>query len=443
MVKKVLFTASIICLSMSLKAQSTINLTLQQAKDTAIAYNRTLQNASLDVKKAQAARWQTIASMLPQVSAGYDYQNTLGFTSVINMPTGKIDSVTGQQIIQSFEQKSPAQGNFTITAGLQLSGQQIVGSLINNMAVEMADISKKQTEQTTLNKTTQLYMSALAVQEVVTLLDESKANVDKIFQSTQEAVKVGAVENTEADKLSIQVMKIESAITSAKQNRELSLNALKLHLGIDSDTELKLTDNLNNLTSAETALELLHSNFNINENYNYQLLKQNLKLGKKQIALAAMGYSPSLTFGYRYSKIQYFGGNAPVFASNPPNAISIGVSIPLFTSGRVFEAIQEKKIDFLKTKNSFYDAENGLKIQDKQLRYNLNSAYENFQIQKKNIEVSQRVFNNVSEKFRYGRSSSLEVTQASTDFITAQNSYIQALIDMVNAQVELRNLLNK
>ncbi|MDR0830976.1 MAG: TolC family protein, partial [Prevotellaceae bacterium] len=116
---------------------------------------------------------------------------------------------------------------------------------------------------------------------------------------------------------------------------------------------------------------------------------------------------------------------------------------PLFTSGRVFEAIAEKKIDYAKTQNTFDDTENQLKIQNKQLRFNLNSAYENFQIQKKNIDVTNRVFNNVSEKFRYGKASSLEVTLASTDFITAQNSYIQALLDMVNAQVALRNLLNK
>jgi len=66
-----------------------------------------------------------------------------------------------------------------------------------------------------------------------------------------------------------------------------------------------------------------------------------------------------------------------------------------------------------------------------------------FAIQTRNIEVSQRVFNNVSEKFHYGKASSLEVTQASTDFISAQNAYIQALVDMTNAQIALRNLLNK
>ena len=434
--------AAVFSVGMYAQAPQKISLTLQQAKQIALDYNLTLRNASLDIRKAQAQRWQTISSMLPNVTAGYDYRNMMGFTTVFNIPTGMKDPITGEEIVQRIERKSPPEGNFTILVGAQINGQQIVGAMLQNIVVEMADISKKQTEQTTTSTATQLYMSALANQQIVNLLSSSKDNVEKMYNSAQEAVKIGVLEQTEADKIYIQVMKIESGLNSAKQGVELLFSSLKLHLGFDANTEIVLTDNLDNLTNAEAALELLYTNFNINDNYNYQLMQQNLKLSKRQIMLAAMGYSPSLTVGYRFSNIQYFGGE-PMMDMNPPNIFTIGISVPLFTSGRVFESISEKKVDYKKMQNTFADTEKQLQIQNKQLRYNLNSAYENFQIQKRNIEVSQRVFNNVSEKFHYGKASSLEVTQASTDFISAQNSYIQALVDMTNAQIALRNLLNK
>ncbi|GHU70631.1 hypothetical protein FACS189413_11240 [Bacteroidia bacterium] len=423
--------AALISIGMYAQSPQKISLSLQQAKDTAITYNRTLQNASLDVRKTQAQRWQTIASMLPNVSAGYDYQNVFDYEMKF-----KIEGMG--EIARAI----PSQGTFNITAGVQISGKQIVGALVQNIAVEMADISKKQTEQTVTSTTTQLYMSALANQQIVNLLDSSKTNVESMYQSTLEAVKVGMLEQTEADKIQVQVMKIESGLNSARQGLEILTNSLKLQLGVEVDTEIELTDNLDDLTNAEAAFDLLSTQFDLNENYNYQLLKQNLKLTKKQITLAAMDYSPNLTFGYRFSDIQYFGGE-PMMKSNPPHAFTVGVNMPFFTSGRTFKAIAEKKIDYQKTLNTFNDTENQLKIQDKQLRYNLNSAYENFQIQKRNIDVTNRVFNKVAEKFNYGKASSLEVTQASTDFISAQNSYIQSLMDMVNAQIALRNLLNK
>ena len=58
------------------------------------------------------------------------------------------------------------------------------------------------------------------------------------------------------------------------------------------------------------------------------------------------------------------------------------------------------------------------------------------------MELTQRVFNNVAEKYRYGRASSLEVTTASTEIITAQSNYIQAVMNVVSAQLALEDLLN-
>ena len=50
---------------------------------------------------------------------------------------------------------------------------------------------------------------------------------------------------------------------------------------------------------------------------------------------------------------------------------------------------------------------------------------------------------NISKKYQYGMASSMEVTTAGTDLVSVQSSYVQALLDFVNAQIELEKLLNK
>ena len=92
--------------------------------------------------------------------------------------------------------------------------------------------------------------------------------------------------------------------------------------------------------------------------------------------------------------------------------------------------------------NTKQQTEDGLRVQYNQLRYDLATALETYDIQSRNLEVTQRVFNNVAEKYRYGRASSLEVTTASTDIISAQSNYIQAVMSVVSAQISLENLLN-
>ena len=44
-----------------------VSFSLAEAQQYAVEHNRTLANASLDVQKAQAVKWQRIAALLPQV----------------------------------------------------------------------------------------------------------------------------------------------------------------------------------------------------------------------------------------------------------------------------------------------------------------------------------------------------------------------------------------
>ena len=116
--------------------------------------------------------------------------------------------------------------------------------------------------------------------------------------------------------------------------------------------------------------------------------------------------------------------------------------VPLLTTGTRVAGVKSAKLAYQESVNSRRQAEDGLRVQYAQLRYDLASALESYDIQKRSLELSQRVFNNVTEKYRYGRASSLEVTTASTDIITAQSNYIQAVMNVVNAQLSLENLLN-
>jgi len=64
---------------------ASLQLSLKEAQEYAVKQNRTLKNASLAVQEAYAARWQTIASMLPQVDGTYSYSDYLGYSATLGM----------------------------------------------------------------------------------------------------------------------------------------------------------------------------------------------------------------------------------------------------------------------------------------------------------------------------------------------------------------------
>jgi outer membrane protein TolC len=169
---------------------------------------------------------------------------------------------------------------------------------------------------------------------------------------------------------------------------------------------------------------------------------KNAELSKKQITMKAMEYVPSLGAYYQYSAKKYFSDEMTLNMT-APNMVGVSLKVPIWSSGVRTAGVMEKKLAYKAAQNTLIDTENALRVQDKQLRYNLTSAYENYQTQTKNLDVSQRVFDNISKKFEQGYASSTEVTNSSITLLTAQSNYVSAMLEMVNAHIDLKKLLNK
>ena len=441
---------------------TTLRLSLEEAQQYAVEHNAAMQNADLETKKAELSRWKTLSTMLPQVKAGFDYQNMCGYTMNFGSRGMDMSSMMPESVTlgtlgtfpltfnyPATEEPSESSsgiamnpsGTFSITASIALTGAQIVGTMLQNIAMKMTDISRQQTEQETRANVKNVYVSILVMEQTVGLLDSSLANMERLAATSQSAVDVGASEQVDADKLQVQVASLRSSINSTRRSLQMLRNSLLLQLGADVDAQIELTTTVDDILNVDNAAQLLSRGFDIERNYNYQLLEQNEKLAKSNVTMAWMDFTPTLSAYYQYSAKTYFGKDEG-FNMTPPNMVGANVSLPLFSSGTRLANIKSAKIDYQEAVNNKRQAEDGLRVQYNQLRYDLATALETYDIQSRNLEVTQRVFNNVAEKYRYGRASSLEVTTASTDIISAQSNYIQAVMSVVSAQISLENLLN-
>ena len=415
---------------------ATLNLSLEEAQDYAVNQNRSLKNADLAVQKAYAQRWQTIASMLPSVDMSWAFQSMMGYE--MEMRTGK-NPITGEEMVTKIAM--PDNGTLGITASIGINGQAIVGALLNNIAIDMQRLNLEQSEDNLRANVKSSYASVLVLEDVVKLLDSSLKNIEELAVMTQRSVEVGAAEQTQADQILVRVNTLKNNINANKRSTQLAINALKVLLNVPVETELTLTTPLWDLLSPEAVLALLGREFNIANNLSYQTLAKNVELAKTNVHMAGWAYGPTVGVGYQYSKKDYFGGKAG-FNMTPPNALSVQVSMPLWSSGKRAAGVVEKKIALEEARNTFAETTDNLGIQNEQLRYNLQNAYETFTNEQENMSVTQRVFDNTSLKFQQGVASNLELVNASNDLITAQSTYVQAVLTLVNAEVELEKFLN-
>ncbi len=404
---------------------ATLNLSLAEAQDYAVETNRSLKNASLAVQKAYAQRWQTIASMLPSADLSWGYTSMMGYK--MNFGGMPIDM--------------PDNGTLGVTAAVGINGQAIVGALLNNVAIDMQKLNLQQSEDNLRANIKTSYASVLVLQNVVTLLESSLANIERMAEMTQRSVDVGAAEQTTADLIKVRVNTLKNNINANLRSTQLALNALKVLLDVPAETELVLTSTLEEFLSAEAVLSLLGNDFILENNLNYQLLEKNVELAKKNVHMAGWAYGPTVALAYQYSQKDYFGKKEGLNMT-PPNAVSLNISMPLWSSGKRAAGVVEKKITLEEARNTFAETANNLGIQNEQLRYNLQNGYETYINEKDNMEVTQRVFESTTNKFNQGAASNLDLVNASNDLITAQSSYVQAVLTLVNAQVELEKFLN-
>ncbi len=402
-------------------SQDTLRLTLEDAKSYAMENSRTIKKANISVQKAESARWQAISSMLPHIDASLGYTDYFGFVSM------------GSSIL--------AYGDLTPKVSVALSGAQLVGVQLSNISQSMAQISALSDELIIKTNVSSTYYSILVAEESKRILQGNKDNVKKLYESTVQLVKVGMAEQTAADQLEVQVGTMENAIRSVERNIELAYNSLRLILGADVNMPIALTQTLESFTNKDVALSVAGMSFDLNNNYTVQLLDQKVELSKKQVNINQWAYGPTLTGYYQYCTKDYFG-KVPAYESIPTNTFIVKLSIPIFSSGERYSKVKQSKFDLQTSELEKQETVDGLLVQEKQLRFNLKSAIETYELQKKNLDVYQRIFDKASEKYQYGILSSTDLTTINNNLLIAQNSYISALMEMLTAQINLQKLLN-
>lgn len=409
------------------KAPAALSLSVTEAQDYAVRANRSMRNASLSVQQAYAARWQTIASMLPQVDASYSYSNYLGYSATMSTAMG------------DFKIDMPNQGAFGVTASVGLNGQGIVGVLLQNLAIDMQRLSLEQSEDELRASVKTSYIAILVLEDVVRLLESSLTNVNEIIEMTQRTVQFGVNEQTTADQIAIRANTLKNNIQSQRRSIELATNSLKVLLDVPAETKLTLTSSLDELLSGDEVLALLGEEFIKEHNLSYRMLEKNFEIAKMNVHMAGWAYGPTVGLAYSYTNQQYYGEGG--MRMTPPNVVQVSIKLPLWSSGKRAAGVVEKKIALELARNTLAETSDQLMIQYQQLRYDLQNAYETYLTEQENLDVVNRVFRSVSNKYRFGTNSNLELINASNDVITAQSTYVQAVLTLINAEVELAKFL--
>ena len=128
---------------------------------------------------------------------------------------------------------------------------------------------------------------------------------------------------------------------------------------------------------------------------------------------------------------------------NPNHLVGLNMSVPIFSSGMRKARVDQAKIEYNMAQNNREILEDQLVLQDKQFKYNLQSSLENYYTQQENVDVAQRLYDSYRLKYEQGMATSLDLTQANGNYLDAESNYLTAMMEVLNARLQLDKLMNK
>ncbi len=127
----------------------------------------------------------------------------------------------------------------------------------------------------------------------------------------------------------------------------------------------------------------------------------------------------------------------------PKNIIGLNASIPIFSSGLRKSRVGQAKINLYMINNTRELMDQQISLQERQARFNLNNLLEQYETQKRNVEISKEVFESMKLKFDQGIISSLELTSANSNYMSAEGAFTNVLFQLLDAELTLRKIKGK
>ncbi len=402
--------------------QGPLILTLDSAKAYAVEHSKTMRTASLNIQKAEWAKWQSISNMLLNVDGTLSYTTMFGYV----MKLGEGFAIPNNDV-----------GTLGITASATVNGQMIMAVKLSQMAIDMQKLAQKGNENDARAAATTAYLSVLIAQESKKTLIDSRENLEKSYNNVVQLVNVGMAEQTSADQIKVQLMVLDNNLRAADRNIQLAKSSLLLALGAEPNTELVLTESLDYFFVNE---EIDLPEGALDNSITVQQLEMNVKMAQKQLTLTRWAYGPTLSVQYSYSGRTYFGKDAGM--KQAPNSLTFALRIPIFSSGNRYAQCRQSKIDVDIAQTQMEQTMEQLQIQESQLKFNLSNAIETYNSSRESLQLYEKIFRNSVQKFNVGTISSSDLITVNNNLLNAQSTYIQSLYQVMNAQTELLKLYN-
>jgi len=443
MTKKDLFILIFLSTALMFSQEAVKSFSLQQAIDYAIENNRTAKNAQRDIEAAKKQKWETIATGFPQINGSIDYQNFIE-QQVQVFPSEFFGGEPGKYTPVAFGLKQNVNASATLSQ-LIFDGSYLVGLQSAKVFLEISKNAKTKTDLEVRKSVINAYGNVLLTDESISILESNKSALEKNLEELTKTYENGLEEEESVEQLKITFSTIESTLNNTKRFNKVAYQMLNLTLGRDIDEDIILTDNLETLTIQNIDLNLINDPVSVENTIDYKIAINDKVSKELLVKLEKSKALPTISAFFSEGYVSY--SNEFSFTNSDQKYYNFGlvglnVTIPIFSSFGRNATTQRAKINLEKSKDELTETEQKLKLQIASAKSDYQFSIEDFDNKKLNLQLAERIEHKNQVKFFEGIASSFDLRQAQIQLYSAQQEYLQALLDVINKKAELETISN-
>src|SRR5690606_17132674 len=397
-----LFTALLVTTVTQGRAQQVSVISLEESIEYALQNNVTVKNAQLDIVASKATVGETTVQWLYQITSKVDVNKilivpSLPFPAIFFDPEAQEGEFVPVQFSPEYS------GNLGVTVNQRIfNGSYFVGLQAAKTYRQLAELDKIKTELDVIENVKKAYYSVLVSQEREELVQANLSRMDTLLKETSVMFETGFAEKIDVSRVQVQYNNLKTELEKARSATTISLNLLKLQMGMDVSQPLTLAENIEDLDEVFDVAPLLEEKGM--RRIELDQLQTNLDLARLDLKNNTSQYLPRIDANLSYSRLGFGGSLKQIFNSEwfPGSVLGVSLEIPIFDGLAKSYRIQQNRVQIKQFQNQLYDQEQRVVSEEAEARANLQNSLSALRAQLDNRELAMEVFRTTKIKYQEG-----------------------------------------
>ncbi|HJT74597.1 MAG TPA: TolC family protein [Chitinophaga sp.] len=435
MIKKLFFVfAGIACAVAQAAAQAP--LSLSQCIDSALQNSLQIKSDNYDLDKTKASIGQAYSTLLPSVNGSGSYQYQFKVPAQV-IPAEAFGGQPGTY--QTLQFSVPQSKSLTVDASQTLfNASSLIALKAAKVAVNRNLLQIQSSREDLVYNVSATYYNIQTIMKQIDLYRNNLGNTDTLLASTTDQFNAGLATQTDVDRLTVSRDNTKASLENSLNNLEKQYNLLKLLMNVPMDHQLSVQREEYENTSFNLDAPL----FDPEKKTNYLQIMENKRIADLERRNIKAGYLPTLSLSGSLGYSGYYSNANPFKNLNdkwyPSSSISLKLSVPIFDGFSKKYQVKQKAIEIRQ-----YDVKaeqtKQQNMKDVANAYaDLKSNFLTLQTQKRNLALAQKVLDDVNVQYKSGISKVTDVLNSQSELYSAQNNYINALINIKQAELDLK-----